>query len=60
MPTFAPLGTRTKDYEWRVNLDIGSKLDAMDTKSIWHHSTVTETTVENGSKRVRISYRIFD
>jgi predicted secreted protein len=57
MPFFDKVGTRTKDYDWRMNLDIGSHVDAYN--RVWYPSTVVEVGVENGSKRVRISYRRF-
>jgi len=39
MPFFAPLGTRTQDYDWRMSLDVGSIVDAFN--RVWYPSTVT-------------------
>jgi hypothetical protein len=42
IPFFAPLGTRCKDYDWRMSLKPGNTLDAQDSKTIWHYSTIVE------------------
>lgn len=57
LPFFDKLGSRTPDYEWRNNLEIGSQLDAFN--KFWYLSTVVEVGVDNGSKRVRVSFRKF-
>lgn len=57
MPFFAPVGTRTADFDWRLALDVGSCVDAFN--RVWYSSTVTEVGFENGAKRVRISFRRF-
>jgi len=58
-PWFAPLGTRCKDYDWRVSLRVGDLLDAQDTKSIWYLSTIAEESVEGSCKKVRVTFREF-
>lgn len=40
-----------------MSLDIGSTLDAIN--RVWYPSTVVETGVDNGSKRVRVTFRRF-
>jgi hypothetical protein len=40
MPFFDKLGSRTQDYEWRMNLNIGDKIDALN--RVWFPSTITE------------------
>ena len=42
-----------------MGLDIGSRLDAMSTKSVWYYSTVVEVFIEKQNKKVRVSYRVF-
>lgn len=59
LPWFAPLGTRSKDYDWRIGLKVGDQLDAQDTKSIWYLSTIAEESVEAGCKKVRVTFREF-
>ena len=41
-PWFAPLGSRCKDYDWRMSLKVGDQLDAQDTKAVWYFSTIAE------------------
>ena len=58
---FAPLGSRTEDFEWRCNLKAGDFVDALDSKLVWLLSTITEVQVDqNGFKNVRVSFRYFD
>ena len=40
-----------------MNLQIGDVLDGFN--KIWYPSTVVEASVENGAKRVRVSFRRF-
>ena len=57
MPFFDKIGSRTHDYEWRMNLQIGDILDGFN--KVWYPSTVVEVGLENGTKRVRVSFRRF-
>jgi hypothetical protein len=59
-PFFAPLGTRCKDHDWRMQLQPGDVLDAQDSKAVWLFSTIVESTVENGVKKVRVTFREFN
>ena len=43
MPFFDKSGTRTPDFDWRMNLDIGSTIDAFN--RAWYPSTVVEIGV---------------
>lgn len=43
MPFFDRLGTRTVDYDWRINLTVGSIVDAFN--KIWYSSTVVEVGI---------------
>ena len=38
MPFFDKLGSRTIDYDWRMNLEIGDVLDGFN--KVWYPSTV--------------------
>ena len=58
LPFFDKVGERTKDHDWRMNLDVGSQVDAYN--RYWYASTVVEVGFENGSKRVRVSFRRFN
>lgn len=58
-PWFAPLGSRTQDYDWRMGLDMGAHVEAL-LNRVWYKATVSEVGMENGSKRVRVTYRRFD
>ena len=40
-----------------MSLDIGSEIDAFN--RVWYASTVVEVGFENGSKRVRVTFRRF-
>lgn len=57
LPFFDKNGVRTQDYDWRNALTIGSEVDAFN--KVWYPSTVVEEGVENGARRVRISFRRF-
>lgn len=59
LPWFAPLGSRMKDYNWRMGLDIGEPIDAY-LNRIWYKSTITEIATENEVKKVRVTFRRFD
>lgn len=56
-PWFAPLGSRCRDFDWRMNLKVGDVLDAQDSKTIWYFSTIAETLIENNCKKVRVTFR---
>lgn len=43
LPFFDLLGSRTLDYNWRMELEIGSHVDAFN--RVWYPSTVIETGV---------------
>lgn len=38
-PWFAPLGTRMKDYDWRMSLEVGFPIDALHER-VWYSSTI--------------------
>lgn len=38
---FAPLGTRTEDFDWRHNLQVGDLIDGLDNKNVWLLSTIS-------------------
>lgn len=56
-PLFDLLGSRTQDHDWRDSLEFGSLVDAF--SRYWYPATVVEVGVENGAKRVRVSFRRF-
>lgn len=57
LPFFDLLGSRTPDNDWRNALEFGSLVDAYN--KVWYPATVVEVGVENGAKRVRVSFRRF-
>ena len=38
----APLGSRTQDYEWRMNLKAGDFIDACDPLNVWTSSIIVD------------------
>lgn len=57
-PWFALLGTRMKDFDWRMGLEIGAPIDAH-VDRVWYPSTVAEVGEEKGIKKVRVTFRRF-
>lgn len=43
-----------------MNLKVGDMLDAQDPKFVWYYSTVVEEILENGIKKVRVTFREFN
>jgi hypothetical protein len=39
----APLGTKCKDFDWRMNLKEGDTVDCCDNFGSWHSGTVVKT-----------------
>lgn len=56
-PFFDLLGSRTQDHSWRDSLEFGSLIDAY--SKFWYPATVVEVGIENGARRVRVSFRRF-
>jgi hypothetical protein len=58
LPWFDIAGSRTTDHDWRMNLNVGDHIDAYN--KFWYPSTVVESAIENGGKRIRVTFRRFN
>ena len=61
---FAPLGTFTKDHDWRDNLKEGDNIDAVDNEMDWYRSTVLKVRegvddAGNPVKQIHLGFRYF-
>ena len=60
-----PVGTRTVDYEWRMNLQVGDVIDCCDTTEVWYNSTILDRRVLPSKKQnksyleVKVGYRVY-
>ena len=59
----APIGTRSKDFEWRESLQKGDLIDCYDTASVWYRSTILarkELNLGEGKMiQVHVAFRIY-
>lgn len=55
---FAPLGSRTPEFEWRLGLEMGAAVDAFKNR-VWYPSTIAEMAIENNIIRARVTFRRF-
>lgn len=57
----APLGTYSKDFEWRMNLKEGDIIDCSEMYGMWYTATVVRVReLENGCKKAKITYKVYD
>lgn len=59
------MGTKTQDYEWRMNIKKGDIIDVCDTSNVWYNSTVLDVAIpetEDGTevKQIFVGYRVYD
>lgn len=60
-----PFGSKTEDFEWRMNIKAGDIIDVCDTSNVWYNSTVLKEAVEEVQpghqiKEIFIGYRVYD
>ena len=52
----APLGSRSKQFDWRLGLKKGDLVDAIDTANVWYNSTVISVDKDE----LIIAYRVYN
>lgn len=56
----SPLGSRTGNWEWRENLKVKDRVDALDTQHKWYLGTVLDSRVNpDETKELFIGYRFY-
>lgn len=56
----APIKTRSKDFDWRMELKAGDTVDCCDGYGSWYSGTVVNVReAHNGGRVVRVGFRVY-